>query len=594
MDLYKSCLILLLLAESGLCSGGQIEMPAELSGVRGRSLNLTAKVSSTDVQMVTWAFISKSGSNAPICTATPQGEKVHDPYPGRVTYYRSTYTLEIRALIPSDTGFYTLNVVDTNLDQVVGQTRLEVLEPVEDVRITSTLTEAVEINSTVILNCSAKGSLLSYVWLNNSAPVVVDGQRIVQNGSQLIIKEVYRTDLLGPISCTAKNQMESSTSAAFNLTVNYGPDPVTIKQEPHAAFLKKGSNLTLSCSAKSSPVAEFIWLFNGAELPQKTATVVFSNLAEEQSGNYSCMASNSKTLRYVTSEVAKLSALRVRDTTCSMRQKPTTQSGCTGSPIPPKESSTVQLDLHLAENTRIGRSTSGIPHSLWMRPEAISGTSISTPTLPLIAGNSTVNLTCTSSTGKADSVQWQKNGKPLDNSDRIIFSKDKSTVTILTVQKEDAGEYICQLTNKINSEGNKYNLIVNYGPDNMAIKGDKQVLVGHSVMINCSFASYPVPTFLWKFNDSVILGETNNCLTITNFEYKNSGIYTCEASNSITGLKKSANHNLTVKEGEEQTQEGLSNGAIAGIVIAVLVLLAIIIGVCVHKRRKISDVPSPY
>lgn len=88
-----------------------------------------------------------------------------------------------------------------------------------------------------------------------------------------------------------------------------GPDPVTIKQEPSAAFLKKGSNLTLSCSAKSSPAAEFVWLFNGAALPEKTATVFFPTLTEDQSGNYSCMAHNSKTLRYVTSEVAKLSVL---------------------------------------------------------------------------------------------------------------------------------------------------------------------------------------------------------------------------------------------------------------------------------------------
>ncbi|XP_058260760.1 carcinoembryonic antigen-related cell adhesion molecule 5 [Hemibagrus wyckioides] len=535
MDLYKSCLILLFLAESGLCSGGQIVMPAELSGVRGRSLNLTATVSVTDVQMVNWNFISKSGSTVPICTATAQSEKVHDPYQGRVTYYRDTYTLEIRSLIPSDSGTYTLNVVQNNLDQVVGQTRLEVLEPVADVSVTSTLSEAVEINSTVILNCAAKGSSLSYAWLNNSASLVVDGQHIVQNGSQLIIKEVYRTDLLGPISCTAKNQLESSTSAAFNLTVNYGPDPVTIKQEPSAAFLKKGSNLTLSCSAKSSPAAEFVWLFNGAELPQKNATVFFSTLAEDQTGNYSCMAHNSKTLRYITSEVVKLSVL-----------------------------------------------------------EAISGTSISAPMVPLIAGNGTVNLTCTSSTGKADSVQWQKNGKALDKSERIIFSTDNSSVTILTVQKEDAGEYKCQLTNKINSDSNKYTLTVNYGPDNVAIKGDKQALMGHTVMINCSFASYPVPTFVWKFNDTVLHGETNNCLTITNLEYKNSGIYTCEASNIITGLKKSATHNLTVKEVEDEPPEGLSNGAIAGIIIAVLVLLAIIIGVCVHKRRKVSDVQSPY
>lgn len=81
--------------------------------------------------------------------------------------------------------------------------------------------------------------------------------------------------------------------------------------------------------------------------------------------------------------------------------------------------------------------------------------------MPLIAGNGTVNLTCTSSTGKADSVEWLKNGKALDKSERIIFSMDKSSVTILTVQKEDAGEYKCQLMNKINNDSNKYNLTVN-------------------------------------------------------------------------------------------------------------------------------------
>lgn len=89
-----------------------------------------------------------------------------------------------------------------------------------DVTIISNLPEAVEFNSTVILNCSAKGSSLSYSWMNNSAPVVVDDKHIVQKGNQLIINEIFRTDLLGPISCTAENQLESSTSDTFNLTVN--------------------------------------------------------------------------------------------------------------------------------------------------------------------------------------------------------------------------------------------------------------------------------------------------------------------------------------------------------------------------------------
>lgn len=537
MDLYNSWWIFVLFAAIGVCSGEKLEMPLKLSGVRGRSLNFTAPVPpGTETQTVTWTFTPiKGGSSVPVCTATTQNERVSDTYKDRVNYYMRTYTLEFKSLIPSDSGFYTVNIVDAKLIQLVGQTELEVLEPVADVSILSKLPEAVEINSTVTLTCSAKGSSLSYIWMNNSASVVVDGKHIMQNGSELIIKEVYRSDLQGPITCTAKNQLESLTSGSFNLTVNYGPDPVTLTREPIAEFLKKGSNLTLSCSAKSSPAAEFKWRFNEAELSEKTAVLVLSSLAETNSGNYSCMAHNTKTQRYVTSELTKLTVL-----------------------------------------------------------EAISGVNISVPNVPLIAGNVTVILTCTSSAGKADSVQWQKHSKPLESSNHIIFNKDNSSLTIVNVQKEDAGEYKCQLKNKISSDAKNYNLTVNYGPDNIAIKGDKEAVVGHTVMMDCTFASFPVPKFEWKFNDTVLNGETNKCLTITNSEYKNSGIYTCIASNEVTGLNRTATHNLTVKESVEQKQDGLSSGAIAGIIIAVLVLLAILIGVCIHRQRKISDIPSPY
>lgn len=56
-------------------------------------------------------------------------------------------------------------------------------EPVSDVAIKSNLPEAIEHNSTVTLNCSAKGSFLKFTWLNGSAPIVADGKR-------LTIKEV--------------------------------------------------------------------------------------------------------------------------------------------------------------------------------------------------------------------------------------------------------------------------------------------------------------------------------------------------------------------------------------------------------------------
>ncbi|MCI4395895.1 hypothetical protein PGIGA_G00197240 [Pangasianodon gigas] len=314
MDLYNLWLLLLLLAEMGVCSGAQLVMPEAVSGVRGKSVNFTASgPPSAEVQTVTWSFIPKPGTTVPIYTATKENEKVSSAYSGRVKYYRSTYTLQLNSLRAEDSGTYTLTIVDSNLDQLVDQTVLVVLEPLADVNIFSNLPEAVEFNSTVVLTCSAKGSDLSYSWLNNSAPVVVDGKHVVQNGRELAISQVFRTDLQGPIYCIAKNQVESATSSAFTLTVNYGPDLITIKREPADDVLNKGSNLTLSCSAQSSPAAEIIWLFNEVKLPQNTATLVLSNFGRNQSGNYSCIAYNSKTKRYVTSEVITLTLAGERE-----------------------------------------------------------------------------------------------------------------------------------------------------------------------------------------------------------------------------------------------------------------------------------------
>lgn len=93
-------------------------------------------------------------------------------------------------------------------------------EPVTDVKISSSVPEAVEL-STVVLTCSAKGSF-TYKWFNGSVPLVLDGTHMKLNptGDQLIITQVHRTDLRGPIICIAKNALESGTSAPFNLTVS--------------------------------------------------------------------------------------------------------------------------------------------------------------------------------------------------------------------------------------------------------------------------------------------------------------------------------------------------------------------------------------
>ncbi len=81
-------------------------------------------------------------------------------------------------------------------------------------------------------------------------------------------------------------------------------------QTPTYSFLKEGSNLTFTCSAQSDPPAQLQWMFNGEAMPQKTtANITLTNVEETNSGNYSCVAYNAKTNRYVSSQVAVVSVL---------------------------------------------------------------------------------------------------------------------------------------------------------------------------------------------------------------------------------------------------------------------------------------------
>ncbi|XP_026872076.2 carcinoembryonic antigen-related cell adhesion molecule 5 [Electrophorus electricus] len=535
MDFYNFRLLLLILTAIG-CRSGDSLLPPNISGVIGRNVTFPTALpaSISGVASLSWTFKSPTQPQpSPVYTRLNDNEKVASGYVGRILCNKTTFALQLGPLTSMDGGTYSLSVITLDMVTLTAETILEVLEAVADVKVIYSPREPVEINSTVVLTCVAQGSSLSYNWMNGSAPVVADGQHVTLNRSQLIISSVFRGDLLGPIYCIAQNKLESARSPVFNLTVSYGPEKVAMTRVPTDEVLKKGSNMTLSCTAQSSPVADLLWLLNGVLLPMKGSTLYLSGLTEEQSGNYTCMAYNNITRRYTVSQVTTVSII-----------------------------------------------------------EAISGTNINGPASLLIAGNSTANLTCKALAGKADRVVWFKDGKSLETTPRVILNGDKSTVSILEVQKEDAGKYSCHLINSVNTDIDNYVMVINYGPENVKITGVKQVEVVDTVVMTCLAASVPAPTYVWKFNGTV-LDTTTAEYKINKPDYRNSGIYTCEAYNPITGLTNIATHSLLVK-GEGELHDQLSDGAIAAIVITVLIILAVIIAFIIHKKRKVTDIPSPY
>lgn len=94
------------------------------------------------------------------------------------------------------------------------------------------------------------------------------------------------------------------------------------------------------------------------------------------------------------------------------------------------------------------------------------------------------------------------------------------------------------------------------GPEKAALTGAEELEVKDKISLKCNVESMPVPTYVWKLNGTVISGATSSELSIEHATYKNSGMYTCEARNAVTGKSSMANHSLSIK-GQTQVQNPL-------------------------------------
>ncbi|XP_053720065.1 carcinoembryonic antigen-related cell adhesion molecule 5 [Synchiropus splendidus] len=492
-----------------------------------------------DFAFVIWNY-SDGKDQVNVATLLPTELRVDDAYKNRAWIDPKTGNLRLNATKKEDSGDYSISILQTATGTRTGEIKLRVLEPVSNVAIQSDLKEAIEHNSTVVLTCTAKGSFLKFSWVHGTAPVVADDKRISlkeeEQSSSLTIRDVLRSDAAKPFICSAANKLETEKSSPFNLTVFYGPEKVSLSPTPILPFVRAGSDFSLTCTAVSSPAATFSWIHD--KKPMKAAGPVLklqdikAEGFDKTKGTYACIAKNAKTLRHVSS---------------------------------PEVSFTVM--------------------------EAISGVSITGPKTTLISGNGTASLECKATAGVVLSRSWLKNGAALSAGGRLTFSKDESTLTINPVDKDDNGEYTCRLANPVNSEDAKFKLVVNYGPEPVTITGKQEVEVDDAVTLTCAAASVPPANIIWKFNDTATTVKGPNYV-IEKAVYKNTGLYTCEAHNTVTGKKTVGTHHMMVKEAGT-LEQGLSDGAIAGIVIAILVALAAAIALIFYCRQKVP-VESPY
>ncbi|CAK6979416.1 carcinoembryonic antigen-related cell adhesion molecule 1-like [Scomber scombrus] len=536
MDLfaYKSLLFLSLI---GCCVADELLPAGPLEAVLGKNVTIKTLIKDPSYLFITWTFSDGKEANSIASVSESTGLKLNDAYKGRVNVSSINGNLFLKDLKSEDSGDYQIQIIKKDGSTKTEEINLRVLEPVSKPKITSDLTEPIEHNSTVVLTCTATGSFLTFSWLRGATPIEADGKRVIvankEESSTLTINNVLRSDLVGPIFCTAVNKLETEKSSGFNLTVYYGPEEVTLTPSKSSDVIEAGSNFNMSCAAGSLPPATFVWYRNKVLMENSGPVLTLATIEKlklgAQKAEYTCAAKNAKTLRAIASTGFSFATM-----------------------------------------------------------EPISGVSVIVPTEVLMAGNSSANLSCLATSGTVTTRTWLKDGKPLVASSRVVFSADKSSVKIDPVQKEDNAEFTCQLSNAISKFKASHTMTVNYGPDSVMVTGQAEVEVKDPIELSCSSESVPAATFTWKFNGTAT-GVKTAKYVVEKATYKNTGSYMCVATNAGTGRTMTKNFTVSVKEegALDVEPEGLSDGAIAGIVIAVLVALGAAIGLIIYCRQKV-------
>ncbi|KAM6936745.1 cell adhesion molecule CEACAM1-like [Lycodopsis pacificus] len=377
---------------TGLTKGAGVLPDGPLTKAVGETVMFTTTLtpSETPFRLMFWKF----GANNIITFNTIN---ITAPeYEGRITLFMSTGSLELRNLTPDDSGEYSVSIFQAEGLPVEGKTRLDVHVRVSDVMVTASSTDLVE-DSSVRLSCSSSGSSLSFLWFNGSSEVTAGDRVQLTDGGSTLTVNVTRYDQ-GPYRCQVSNPVSSATSGPIYLIISYGPDDITLKISPSQEYYEEGSDITLTCSADSRPVAHYTWFLNGTLLSDTGPELRLMNIQESESGNYSCQAFNSRTMRTITSQPAAISVLK-----------------------------------------------------------RISGASITSKTNPSIEGKS-FNLSCDAA-GSVFTREWKKDGLTLTPDDNMALY-DNRVLSFTSLSKKDTGYYLCHVSNPLSHDEATYTMVV--------------------------------------------------------------------------------------------------------------------------------------
>ncbi|XP_056330642.1 carcinoembryonic antigen-related cell adhesion molecule 20-like isoform X2 [Danio aesculapii] len=272
------------LACFGQYFGQDLQLPELPSFEEGQSVTFTPENPPSTWRQTTWTY----NIDTSIITAASGAVLVNPDYERRVSFDSNTLALELRNLKLNDSGKYKLSVVTSPGASITAETSLQVFETIYHVMLIGPEETLIEGESSANITSEGSGTITSVQWMKDNSPLSSSNRIIFSSDNRSVsISPVQRSDA-GEYQCTYSNPV-SSEMAKLTLTINYGPDGVSIRGPD---VVDSGVQVFLSCSANSEPSASFSWTFNGSDTGVTTDKFTIDKTDFTDSGEYICTAFN--------------------------------------------------------------------------------------------------------------------------------------------------------------------------------------------------------------------------------------------------------------------------------------------------------------
>ncbi|XP_029432717.1 V-set and immunoglobulin domain-containing protein 10-like isoform X2 [Rhinatrema bivittatum] len=524
-------------------------------------------------------------------------------------------SINISNAMISDSASYTVKVDAMGEASAQRDFIVKVYDKVESVNVEISPEVVVEGNSTrVVLTCAVSSGTGNVTWTK-------DGQSLPQPGSEVQIENPRRTDS-GTYVCTMTNPL-STGSGSRNLTVYYGPDSpivmITSDRDPNPTqYVHLNSNVNLTCSADSNPLATYSWVENSGGPVVIGPILTKSNIQLSQAGQYSCVASNSRTNRMLSHPIT----LTVYgDLACSLdaiRDNTALRFRCAwpGGPLAVRLYFVGLLggesDSYLEQNVTVLAGLSGktvtcvgsnaiVSQNCSIIPEAPSNLSTSIRAFQEASGSMTVQIV---GQGQYNPIvaQWLKDSKQLVSGGKYQLSNDSTQLTISNFTlEEDLGSYTFLCNNPLGGQNTTLAVVApSISSCRVTRNADsKSAIVSWTVPQGAVITGFQVqmqgPALSRAAGDWQLLQN----LSSADRSYLVSGLqpsatYTFRVVPQMGSMQGTPSSSQTVAP----VSQGLSAGAIAGIVIGsvfgalLLIALLVLLICCVRKQKgKSKEVP---